>query len=878
MKELVQIRGTAEVNRRELLRLVAGGIAALEVGCLAEPGDDVVPYVVDPPETRPGTPLRYATTLTLDGYAQGVIVETRDGRPVKIDGNPAHPATLGASTPAMQARILDLYDPQRAKELMIAGEPVSWERVRGLLGRARGRVWIVMPPTSSASVAMLLERIRERCELHVVWDAPVGHHEALTGHRLALGEAVEALPDLEHADVIATLDSDWLATMPGWARRAGARRAQMTMWTCEPAPTPTGTLADERLAVRARDVVAVAAVLAGFDAPLDPDARAWAERLRQALARGRGAIIVGDRQPAIVHALARLADTGARYVRTPLVDTLGGDTLADLAAALRARTVDALIVLDANPVYTAPRALDLATLVPDARLALCAGLHPNETARICHVAAPLAHELEAWGDARAIDGTRSLAQPAIRPRFAVVSPLELLSALAGDHRDPRLLVRDASGLDEPAWRAALARGAVDGSAEPPHPVTANRAAVAAELPRALVPQDGIEIALAASRVHDGRFGANAWLQELPHPLTKQTWGNAAVISPATADALGACDGQLLRIDTSGGHVEAPVVVVPGCVDHSITLELGYGRVVPELPIAHGVGANGFALRSSDALVLVGLAVPLHRHVELARTQHEFSDQGRDVAPQRADHLEHLRGAQPSLLPEPSHAGWGMTIDTSICTGCSACMVACQAENNLAIVGADQVRRGRHMNWIRVDLYRDDAGEVVNQPVPCQHCENAPCEYVCPVEATVHSPDGLNEMVYNRCVGTRFCSNNCPYKVRRFNWFAFERNDETALQYNPDVTVRSRGVMEKCTYCVQRIRRAEITARVEDRGIAPGEVVTACMQACPTGAIQFGNLAEQDTPFAHSRRDPRRYDLLHDLGTRPRTIYLAKVRK
>jgi molybdopterin-containing oxidoreductase family iron-sulfur binding subunit len=872
MKELLQIHGAGEVHRRDLLKLLATGVAALEVGCLAEPGDDVLPYVVEPPEARPGVPLRYASTLDRDGYAQGVIVEARDGRPVKIDGNPAHPGTLGGSTPALQARILDLYDPQRAREVWIAGEPVGWEHVRARLAALRGRVWIVMPPTSSPTVELLLEKIRERCELSIVWDAPLGRREALRGSEMAFGEVVEPLYDLAHAEVVAALDSDWLAD-PALARIAGPRRAQMRIWACEPAPTPSGTIADERLAARAHEIAAIAAVLANGadDVAGRPYAAEWARRLRAELAGKRGAIIVGERQPALVHALARAADRDARYVPCPLVDPLGGRTLGELADALRAREVDGVIFLDCNPVYTAPRALELAVHISNAPFSLHAGLYPDETARACAMRVPLAHELEAWSDARAYDGTLSFGQPVIRPRFAVASPIEVLSALAHERRQPLALVRDRSGLDERAWRAALAHGVVEGTAAAPRALTAKRVEL---LP---MPAPAIEIALARSHVHDGRLAANAWLQELPHPITKQTWGNAALMSPATAAELGASDGRLVRVETSAGHVLVPAIVVPGCADRSITIELGYGRLVPEVPIANLVGSDAFALRDGDALLLAGRVTLASGTRALARTQMEFSQQGRELTPDSLAAAARLRGDQASLLPEPSHAGWGMTIDTAICTGCSACMVACQAENNLAIVGPEEVRRGRHMNWIRIDRYIDDGG-ATNQPVACQHCEDAPCEYVCPVGATVHSPDGLNEMVYNRCIGTRFCSNNCPYKVRRFNWFAFEREDSTALQYNPDVTVRSRGVMEKCTYCVQRIRRAEQTSLVESRAIRDGEVVTACMQACPTGAIQFGNLAERDTAFARSRRDPRRYDLLHDLGTRPRTIYLAKVRR
>jgi Fe-S-cluster-containing dehydrogenase component/anaerobic selenocysteine-containing dehydrogenase len=895
--KLTGITGRAEVTRRDALKLLGAGLAALEAGCLAQPGDAILPYVGEPPEARPGTGVRYATTLVLDGYAQGVLADTRDGRPLKLDGNPAHPATRGGSTPILQARILDLYDPQRAHEPSIGDEPVDWHHIARELAGQRRRVWLVMPPQSSPTIASLLDKIRTRCELHVVWDAPLSRGARWRGHKLALGEIVEQQVDVARTEVIAAFDADWLAAMPmspAWARACAERRSPTRMnrlWACEPMPTPTGSLADERLAVRARDVTAVAAaVLAALPgAPklpavkLDAGSLRWARALAGELAAKGGAVIVGDRQPPIVHALARWIDhlcgRGAvTYTAPAIVDPLGGESLGDLANALRAGQVDAAIAIDCNPVYSAPRKLDLGVLLAGAPWSLHAGLFSDETSRACTIRVPLAHELEAWSDARAADGTRSIAQPVIRPRFVVASPIELLGALAGDHRPALALVKEQSGLDEDAWRAALAEGVIANSAEQPRELPPRDL----ELPPERT-NDAIEIALAPSQLHDGRFAGNAWLQELPHSITKQTWGNAAVMAPATAATLGLGDGQLVRLETDSGAIELPALTVAGCAEGSIAIELGYGRDVPAMPIANRVGGDGYALRAGEGLLLSGRATALPEHRALAITQHVMDDHGREVAPQidrtalHADLLAHLRGDQPSLLPPTSPVGWGMTIDTSICTGCSACMVACQAENNLAIVGAEQVRRGRHMNWLRVDRHVDERGEAVNQPVPCQHCERAPCEYVCPVQATVHSPDGLNEMVYNRCVGTRFCSNNCPYKVRRFNWFAFERDDTTALQYNPDVTVRSRGVMEKCTYCVQRIRRAEIASRVESRAIAEGEVQTACMQACPTGAIQFGNLGERTTPFASTRSDDRRYELLHDLGTRPRTIYLAKVR-
>jgi molybdopterin-containing oxidoreductase family iron-sulfur binding subunit len=918
-----------EVTRRDALKLIAGGIAALQAGCLSRAGDEeIVPYV-DQPENRPGVPVRYTGALALDGFGIGVIVETHEGRPTKIDGNPAHPASLGGSPAWLQARILDLYDPQRAQSVMHGRELSTWGQMQDrLLALARQTPWLVMPPQSSPTVGALLARLRARHGIHVVHDAPLARRNAYRGHALVYGAPLEQQLDLERADVIVALDADFMATMPmsaAWARAAAARRtpgARMSRWwVCEPVQTPTGTLADEHVLLPAGAMPAIAACvldelatrgLGTARLPRELIARARG-RLGVALSRvqalaadlaehrGRAAVIVGDRQPPVVHALARWIDHACgnpvTLTQPALLDPLGGELPEQLVRAVAGGAP--VIVIDCDPVYSAPRSLGVEAALRASADTVYVGAVRNATALACKDFVPLAHELETWTDPRACDGTLAIGQPAIRPRFDVASPIDVLAAMLADGRDARMLVRDQLGdllapgepnsATDARWTAALRTGIV---ADTRAAAVANQpawsSALAPELARELASGDGIEIALAASpSLYDGRFAPNAWLQELPHPITKQTWGNAALLGPGMAARLGVADTDLVTITSTAGEVVAPVLVLAAVADDSITLEVGHGQDVRGVPIADHVGTNAYVLRGDARLVLQARVARASGNRLIVRTQHTMSEHGHEVAPvatlarlQRdPDLVAHLRGEQPSLLPPRSHEGvqWGMSIDTSICTGCSSCMVACQAENNIATVGPEEVERGRHMNWIRIDRYVSDDGAVVNEPMPCQHCEDAPCEYVCPVMATTHSPDGLNEQVYNRCVGTRFCSNNCPYKVRRFNWFAFEAHDSRALQYNPDVTVRSRGVMEKCTYCVQRIRRAEHAALVEKRPVRTGEVVTACQQACPTGAIQFGQLAEDSTPFARMRRDERRFDVLHALGTRPRTQYLAKIR-
>ncbi|HEY8926697.1 MAG TPA: 4Fe-4S dicluster domain-containing protein, partial [Polyangia bacterium] len=634
-------------------------------------------------------------------------------------------------------------------------------------------------------------------------------------------------------------------------------------------------------------------------------------------------------QPPAAHALVHAMNdalgnlsgdaTGATVAFTPLVvpsprSMPGPDdwlwSFDEVVAGMRDGRVDTLLLLDVDPVYTAPADLGFAEALERVDHTFCLAYEEHETARRCRHYAPAAHYLETWGDARAYDGTISMIQPLVAPLVDARSPAEMLAALADDDLpDGQRLTRRTwvteRGLSETDWQRAVQRGLQAGTAEPPVAVSLDRAAVAravAALPASNgAPADHaghiLELELYPSpTVHDGRFASNPWLLEQPTPIGKLTWDNAALVSPGTARALDVTDEQIVELRASGATVRAPVLTIPGMADGVAAVWLGYGRRQAG-SAADGVGFDAFKLRTRahlHSVPEVRVIVHADRHA-LALTQEHWSTHDRPIALRasldeyRRDptFTEPFRSAAFSMLPEYRLTGhqWAMSIDLSICTGCSSCTVACQAENNWPVVGKSQVRNSREMNWLRIDTYffgPPEAPRLVHQPMMCQHCEKAPCEYVCPVEATVHSPDGLNEMVYNRCVGTRFCSNNCPYKVRRFNWFDWgERvamNQGLAeLQYNPDVTVRERGVMEKCTYCVQRIRRAGIEARLDARDLRPGEVVTACQAACPTGAIQFGSLAHRDTDMVRWRQQDRAYAVLQqEEGTQPRTMYLARI--
>jgi Fe-S-cluster-containing dehydrogenase component len=555
---------------------------------------------------------------------------------------------------------------------------------------------------------------------------------------------------------------------------------------------------------------------------------------------------------------------------------------------MRAGQVSRLVILGGNPVYAAPADIDLAALVRRVPLSLHLGQHRDETAAVCHWHIPESHPLESWGDLRAFDGTVGLRQPATMRLKPGLSVEEFLGLMAGQNVDGRGLVqavwREAWGDDfDERWARSLEDGVIEGSAAPSVDV-AIQPSWRPE-PVAPVSSVGVDVQFAPDpSVWDGSYANNGWLQELPKPLTKQVWGNAALIAPETAEIFGLSSGDAVDLSVGERVVRAPVWVLPGHAPGAVTLTLGYGRQAAGR-IGNGIGFDAYAVRSSDARwTAIGEIRPVGEKIPIISTQQHHSLQGRDivrvVAPEEAVPPQPV---QPSIYPEwpyKDHA-WGMAIDLDACIGCNACVIACQAENNIAIVGPEEVAKGREMHWLRVDRYYAGdpiAPQTYFQPVPCMHCEQAPCEVVCPVNATVHSSEGLNDMVYNRCIGTRTCSNNCPYKVRRFNFVDYQGADFSAPSdaMNPQVTVRDRGVMEKCTFCVQRIGAARANARVEDRRLSDGEVMTACQQACPTQAIVFGDINDPDSAVSRLKQSPRNYALLGALNTKPRTTYLARV--
>ncbi len=929
----------SSLTRRGLFE-AAGAVAAIAgaQACSRGPQEFIVPYVNQPPEVTPGVATRYATTMTIGGYGIGLVVESHEGRPTKAEGNPGHPASLGALGTLEQASVLGLYEPTRANSVLRGDVPATWADFAAAIAApppTGRRTHVLLEPTGSPHVADLVERVRARGDVVVHFDGPLARSAVWAGAKLAFGRAAEPLWDLSRADVVLALDADFLAasgTPLAWARMWTSRRrlerpsdSMSRLYAVEARLSVTCMSADERLAVQPRQVREVAAAVLsklmaqGAAGASDPAKRAaaaraggpyddWARKVARDLRSHPGAslVLAGDGQPPEVHAMAHamnalLGNVGKTVTYGPSALFEAGEPshgLDPLLQAMNAGEVQTLVMVAGDPAYTTATDLDFAARIRAVPTSAFVGSHQNATARLCTWSAPEAHYLEAWSDATAFDGTVSISQPLIRPLVDGRTPAQVLAMLAGNpDATSRELVeaywrsRRGQGFD-PFWRQSLVHGVVDRSRPPPLALRLDWNALAPVIASPAAPQAPLEIAyFADNKAHDGRFGNIAQLQELADPVTKLTWDNAALVSPATASRHDVETGDVVVLKVRTRALRAPVVVVPAMADDVVAIALGYGQTVPDLT-SHDVGANAYLLRDSRGLSFDEAALEkTGDEWELAFTQDHSSLEGRPIVLARTldeyrsnpDFAEPLNAVPETLyeLKPNAPVQWGMTIDLNACTGCSACVVACVAENNIPVVGKGGVRLGREMHWIRIDRYYESAPNrpaVVVQPMLCQHCEKAPCEYVCPVNATVHSPDGLNEMIYNRCVGTRFCSNNCPYKVRRFNFFNYnwQMPERLSLAMNPDVTVRARGVMEKCTYCVQRIREAEIRARREERLLRDGEVVTACQQTCPAGAIVFGDLANPTTAVAESRRNGRLYQVLENLGTLPRTRYLARV--
>jgi Fe-S-cluster-containing dehydrogenase component len=895
-------------SRRSVMQLMAASMAL--AGCdPGTPDGHLIPAVIAPPDIVPGLPNVYATANTAGGTAIGITVEHQMGRPLKVEGNPNHPSNLGATDPFAQAAILDFYDPDRSGTILAKGNPASRPTLEAALLEARTRLGVsgarlriltgaVTSPTLGAAIDAVLERYPEA--RWTQWE-PIGRDADYRGAVMAYGRPVAALPQLEAADVVLALDSDLLSAAPGHvayarafaSRRNPARSAMSRIYAAESTPTLTGAAADHRFiatpAELAQIVNALAArVLQGADAAGPPWLAAVVADLQAH--HGRALVHAGPDLPAEAHALVFAVNEalGARDHTLRLVDSPfyrpadDAAGMAELLADLHAGRVDTLVVLDSNPAFALS---GFADAMASAKTSLVMSSYADETATLADWHVPQAHAFETWGDARGHDGTATILQPQALPLFGGQSPLQILALLTGSAWiDTRQAVRAqwAHQLPGDAWDAALASGVIPATGSPPAAAT-----LRAKLPSLAAPTDPPLTVLFRPDPHlwDGRHANNAWLQELPRPLTKLVWDNPVLVSPVLATRHKLVNGAEIALRVGSQEVLAPAWIMPGQAADCVTALLGYGRRVVGA-VGLNTGIDFYPLRAATGPVTLE---PTGRQHSVASTDHhdvlaagpgDIVRHATLVEFNQNLHFAKSEDQSPGLYDRKpgGPVAWGMSIDLNACIGCNACVVACQAENNIPVVGKQNVLDEREMHWLRIDRYyqgNPGAPESFFQPMLCMHCEQAPCEVVCPVEATVHDQEGLNTMVYNRCVGTRFCSNNCPYKVRRFNFGPYARDEHRPPEArNPDVTVRARGVMEKCSFCVQRIAEARIAY---DEDGTPEQVTTACQAACPTQAFTFGDLSDPGSLVAKRKQSPLDYALLDDRRTNPRVTYEAHVR-
>ncbi len=916
-------------GRRNFLKIMGASLALAGLSaCTKQPEEYIMPYVQAPEKLVNGKPLFYATAFPVSGVANPVLVETHEFRPTKVEGNPEHPASLGSADVPTQASVLGLYDPDRLQTVNYIGEIRTYTSFLSeflqILAKQKAKNGAgIRILTETVTSPTLYSQLQEALKAYpgakwYQWE-PTGHGRR-NGAQFAFGQYLNPVYKFAEAEVVLSIDSNFLANGPGgvrYARDFASKRTlrdgameQSRFYAVESSPSSTGVKADHRLSVKPSEIPAfvrnLAAALSGGGTGSSKFMQVLVKDLQAA--KGKSIVIAGDDQSPEVHAVVHyinqvLENNGKTVVFTAALDQKPVDQWADLnslAQDLRSGQVDVLLILGGNPVYSAPPEMNLRGLIQMAKTRVRLGLYDDETSEVCQWIIPEAHAFEMWSDAPAYDGTISIIQPLIAPLYGGKSAHDVLAAftenpdMSGYTTLRNFWKARHTGSDfETWWKRSIHDGFVKDSALPAVSVTARLIPAAAA-----VGGSGYEISFHSDPyVLDGRYANNAWLQELPRPITRLTWDNAVVVSPKTAAELKVENDDRVEITANGKSIKGSIYILPGQPDGSIDISLGYGRTRSGRA-GNGAGFSGYTLRSaSNPYFATGAkVVSVGEKFRLAPVQHHFAMEGRE--PIKAGTLEEYKKdpyfAQKesetapkglTILPsdwEYKGYAWGMAIDLTSCNGCNACVVACQAENNIAVVGKEQVLNTREMHWIRIDRYysgSENDPDMFFQPVGCHHCENAPCEIVCPVAATVHDSEGLNNMVYNRCVGTRYCSNNCPYKVRRFNFLLYTdwETESLKLQRNPDVSVRSRGVMEKCTYCVQRINYAKITAEKEDRRVKDGEIVPACAATCPSQAIVFGDLNDPKSKVSLAKREKTNYSLLGELNTRPRTTYLAEIR-
>ncbi|MBD3224777.1 MAG: 4Fe-4S dicluster domain-containing protein [Caldithrix sp.] len=943
---------TNPVSRRKFLSLMGASIAFAGLAGCRKPVEKIVPYVNAPENIKPGIANYYATSMPFGLDAQGLLVESHEGRPTKVEGNDKHPWTNGKSNAWIQASILGLYDPDRSKAVLQDGVEKQWEdfvehwrQIYFKFRETKGQGLVVLSESfASPTLFRLYEAFKKQFPA-AQWYAydPISDENIYEGIRLATGSNYHPIYEYDKANVILSLGADFLLTETGSVRAnqgfTAARKVESSndtmnrLYVVENSFTITGGMADHRMRLENRYIPDVLVALTQrlkksglkVDSMLVPPYspviqvdEQWLNAVADDLMKNKrqSIILAGRNQPSWVHALTlalnqALGNLDKTIVLKPIKDTLIGDhqQLKTLVQTMHNGQVDTLFILGGNPVYNSPVDLSFSSALKNVRKAIHLSTHVDETSKQVQWHIPLTHYLENWSDTRSMDGTMSVTQPLIAPLFGAHSLPEVLELMTtGNNKRGYEVVRETwksrTGLNdfEKKWNRILHDGLLTNSAVAKAKVSIDKDSLSAYLKNIthsedLPDIDNMEVDFAVSpAVYDGRYANNGWLQEMPDPVTKMAWDNAILLSPKAAEALGVVSQDVVKLTYKKQTLEMPVLIMPGQADYSVVVPLGYGRNAAGR-IGDGVGVNTYLLRHSDGPYTdMGLTIEkTTKTYTLANTQDHWSMEDRPLVREAtleefkkhpkfaAEMVEHP--PLKSLWEEHSYDEgyqWGMTIDLNACTGCNACVIACQSENNIPIVGKEQVAKGREMHWIRLDRYFSgdiDDPEMVYQPVACQHCENAPCEQVCPVAATVHDEEGLNVMTYNRCIGTRYCSNNCPYKVRRFNFFNYTNDMSEVIQMaqNPDVTVRSRGVMEKCTFCVQRISEAKIRAKNEERKVRDGEIVTACQQACPANAIAFGDINDSESVVSKMKNLDRNYTMLAELNVQTRNTFLAKLR-
>jgi MoCo/4Fe-4S cofactor protein with predicted Tat translocation signal len=973
------------VSRRGFLKVMGASLALAGLaGCTKQPDEPIFPYIKQPEDLVLGKPMYFATAYPFPTGAIPVLVKSDSFRPIKVDGNPEHPMSKGKSDAFTQATLLDLYDPDRSQHVLHRGEVSSWGEFQQAFATAAKKssggqgIYFLSETITSPTLAAQLKQVQAAYpQAKMVQWEPVNQDSSRAASKAAFGSYTDAQYKLEEADVILSLDADFLGGIahPGFLPLASGYaerhryeegKTMNRLYVVETMPTVTGFKAEHRLALKPSEIATFAQALANGSAP--QGATAEQQKFFAALSAdlknsgGKCVVIPGEQALPAVHAAAyalnsSLGAVGKTVIYTETVNPMPSEQVADLkslVADMKAGKVQWLVMLGVNPIYSAPWDLGFRDAFANVPVTVQLASHVDETGAISNWHINKAHYLESWSDARAYDGTISIIQPMIDPMYGGKSSHDVLQALLADPQQSAydVVVANAKtyikGDFATAWRKALHDGWVEGTAFTSKAGGAGKSAVAS-FPAVAAPS-GLEVSFRPDpSIYDGRFANVGWLQELPKQVTSLSWDNAAIMSINTLADLKLDESDPVKISLNGREVVAPAMMIPGHPDGVITVHLGFGRGVEAGRVGQGVGFDAYQIRTTDGLLSVSgatakkvpgtydLCITKVHNIEHRGSfaQHDLEKplSDKDGVYSLAGHeaeersiiryatvdevkknpnFAHEGGASGTLIDKVGYSpqgekvphdnsffpdnwnyekqdpstlkiqnAWGMAIDLNSCIGCNACIVSCYAENNIPVIGREQVKVGRNMQWLRIDTYFEGdlhAPKAHFQPMACQHCENAGCEQVCPVGATVHTPEGLNTMVYNRCVGTRYCSNNCPYKVRRFNFLLYSDYDTESLKFmrNPDVSVRSRGVMEKCSYCVQRIEAAKITADKENREIRDGEIVTACQQACPTSAITFGNINDKASKVAKAKAEERDYQVLADLNFRPRTTYTAGV--